>query len=45
MQQKNIRYEIIKELPEFHVTMLTLKFINKKTRSGELKKNYIVRML
>ncbi|MEP6700122.1 MAG: glycosyltransferase family 39 protein [Bacteroidota bacterium] len=45
MQQKNIRYEIIKELPEFHVTMLTLKFINKKTRSGELKKNYIIRLL
>lgn len=45
MQQKNIRYEILKELPEFHVTMLTLKFINKKTRSGELKKNYVVRIL
>ena len=45
IQQKGLRYEILKELPEFHVTMLTLKFINKKTRSGELKKNYIVRML
>lgn len=45
IQQKGLRYEILKELPEFHVTMLTLKFINKKTRSGELKKNYIVRIL
>ena len=45
MQRKNIPYKVIKELPEFHVTMLTLKFINKKTRSGELKKNYIIRML
>jgi len=45
MKQQNIRYEMIKEFPEFHVTMLTLKFINKKRREKELKKTYLIRLL
>ncbi|MEO7924184.1 MAG: glycosyltransferase family 39 protein [Chitinophagaceae bacterium] len=45
MKEKNIRYEVIKEFPEFHVTMLSLKFINKKTREKELKKTFLVRLL
>ncbi|HSU27826.1 MAG TPA: glycosyltransferase family 39 protein [Chitinophagaceae bacterium] len=32
-----------KEFPEFHVTTLNMKFINKKTRHLELKKYYLVR--
>lgn len=45
VKQKGIRYELMKELDEFHVTMLTLKFINKKTRSRELKKYYLIKLL
>jgi len=45
MQARNIRYEILKEFPEFHVTMLSLKFINRKTRAAELQKNYVIRVL
>ncbi len=37
-------YEIIKELPEFHVSLLTPTFINKKTRNQELKKYFIIRL-
>ncbi len=45
MKKQNTRYELIKEFPEFHVTMLSLKFINKKTREKELKKTFLVRLL
>jgi len=45
INQRGIRYEMIKELDEFHVTMLTLKFVNKKTRSRELKKHYLIKLL
>ena len=45
INQRGIHYEMIKELDEFHVTMLSLKFINKKTRSKELKKHYLIKLL
>lgn len=45
INQRGIHYEMIKELDEFHVTMLTLKFVNKKTRSRELKKHYLIKLL
>ena len=45
VKQRGIHYELIKELNEFHVTMLTLKFINKKTRNNELKKYYLIKLL
>lgn len=39
------KYEVVKEFSHFNVTQLNLKFINKKTRSKELKRRYLVRML
>ncbi len=45
IKQRSIHYEFLKELDEFHVTILTLKFINKKTRSKELRKNYLIKLL
>jgi hypothetical protein len=45
INQRRIHYEMIKELNEFHVTMLTLKFVNKKTRSKELKKHFLIKLL
>jgi 4-amino-4-deoxy-L-arabinose transferase-like glycosyltransferase len=45
IKRSGARYEIIKELEEFHVTMLTLKFINKKTRSKELRKHFLIKLL
>jgi len=35
---------VLKEFEEFHVTMLTGTFINKKTRAQALKKRYLVRV-
>jgi hypothetical protein len=45
IKQQGIHYEMLKELNEFHVTMLTLKFVNKKTRAKELKKHYLIKLL
>ncbi len=45
IQQRHIPYELLKEFSEFHVTMLTLKFIRKKTREKELKKTFLIRLL
>jgi 4-amino-4-deoxy-L-arabinose transferase-like glycosyltransferase len=45
IRQRGIRYEMLKELNEFHVTMLTFKFINKRARMKELKKTYLVKLL
>ncbi len=45
IKQRGIHYELLKELDDFHVTMLTLKFINKKSRERELKKCYLVKLL
>jgi 4-amino-4-deoxy-L-arabinose transferase-like glycosyltransferase len=44
IQKSGRKVEIVKELDEFHVTMLTAKFINKKTRSKELKKYYLIKV-
>lgn len=45
LQQHNYRYEILKEWDHFHVTRLTLSFINKNTRTRELRKQYLIRVL
>ena len=45
IKRRGIHYEMIKEVDEFHVTMLTLKFINKRTRYHELKKTYLIKLL
>jgi 4-amino-4-deoxy-L-arabinose transferase-like glycosyltransferase len=45
IKKRGIHYELIKELDEFHVTMLTLKFVNKKSRHKELKKHYLIKLL
>lgn len=38
-------YEIVKEFPEYHITMPNLKFINHATRDKTLKKQYLVKLL
>jgi 4-amino-4-deoxy-L-arabinose transferase-like glycosyltransferase len=45
LQEKRVALEVVKEFKEFHVTMLSLKFLNPKTREKELKKQYLVRLL
>lgn len=44
LQAAELSVEVVQEFSEFHVTMLTLKFINPKTRYKELKKNYLVKL-
>lgn len=45
LEAAGVRIKIINAFDEFHVTMLTLKFINPKTRHKELQKQYLVRLL
>ncbi len=42
LKGKGIKYSIIKEFEEFHVTMLSLKFLNPATRKETLKKRYLI---
>ena len=39
-----LKYDIIEEFPDFPVTRLTGKFINKSTRLQEVKFKYLVRV-
>lgn len=45
LQKNAVPHEVLKELPEFHVTMLTKEFLNKRTREKVLTKNYLVKLL
>lgn len=45
LEQNSISFELIKEFPHFHITMLKLKFINPKTRESMLQKRYLVKLL
>lgn len=45
LQAAGVSVEVAKEFNEFHVTMLTLKFINPQTRYKELRKTFLVRLL
>ncbi|HUR65877.1 MAG TPA: glycosyltransferase family 39 protein [Chitinophagaceae bacterium] len=45
LQEKAVALDIVKEFKEFHVTMLSLKFLNPKTREKELKDQYLIRLL
>jgi 4-amino-4-deoxy-L-arabinose transferase-like glycosyltransferase len=45
LEENNVQFNIVQQFDEFHVSMLTLKFINAKTRQSELKKHYLVRLL
>jgi 4-amino-4-deoxy-L-arabinose transferase-like glycosyltransferase len=45
LKQSGGAYEIVKEFPEYHITMPNLKFINHATRAKTLKKQYLVKLL
>jgi len=45
LEYAKVPFALIKEFQEFHVTMLTLKFLNPETREKELKKFYLVKLL
>jgi uncharacterized protein YlbG (UPF0298 family) len=45
LEKAGVALEKIKSFEEFHVTMLSLKFINPKTRHKELKQHYLIRLL
>jgi len=45
LENDNILLEVVKTFDEFHVTTLSLKFVNHRTRHKELRKQYLVRML
>lgn len=44
LKQTGATYEIVKEFPEYHITMPNLKFINHTTRAKTLKKQYLVKL-
>ncbi len=45
IKEKGMNYESIKGFDDFHVTTLSAKFINKKTRSSQLKKTFLIRVI
>lgn len=45
LKQTGSPYEIVKEFPEYHITMPDLKFINHATRASTLKKQFLVKLL
>jgi hypothetical protein len=45
LEKAGVAFEKLKSFDEFHVTMLSLKFINPKTRHKELKQHYLIRLL
>jgi 4-amino-4-deoxy-L-arabinose transferase-like glycosyltransferase len=44
LKQTGSPYEVVKEFPEYHITMPDLKFINHNTRASTLKKQYLVKL-
>lgn len=45
LKETKVSYEILKEFPHFHITMLTLKFLNPTTRESQLEKRFLVKLL
>ncbi len=45
LQKNAVPHTVLKELPEFHVTMLTKEFLDKRTREKALTRNYLVKLL
>jgi hypothetical protein len=45
LEESNVSFELVKEFPHFHITMLKLKFINPKTRESMLQKRYLVKLI
>lgn len=44
LEERRVSFDIIESYAEFHVTMLSLKFLNPHTREKELKTHYLVRL-
>jgi 4-amino-4-deoxy-L-arabinose transferase-like glycosyltransferase len=45
LEVSNVSFELIKEFPHFHITMLKLKFLNPATRESQLQKRYLIKLL
>lgn len=45
LEESNVSFELVKEFPHFHITMLKLKFLNRSTRESQLQKRYLVKLL
>lgn len=45
LQKNAVQHTVLKELPEYHVTMLTKEFLDRRTREKALTKNYVVKLL
>jgi 4-amino-4-deoxy-L-arabinose transferase-like glycosyltransferase len=39
-----LKYSVVETFPDFHVTRITGKFINKKTRSAELQQKFLLKI-
>ena len=45
LDKAGLKYVVIREINEFHVTMLKLKFLNRATRQKALEKYYLVKVV
>jgi 4-amino-4-deoxy-L-arabinose transferase-like glycosyltransferase len=44
LKSKSVSLQVLKEVPIFRITLLSLKFIDKKTRNTQLSKLYLIRV-
>jgi hypothetical protein len=45
LEETGLRFELLKEFPHFHITTLSPKFLNAKTRERVLQKTFLVKLL
>jgi hypothetical protein len=45
LKERKILFDTIRSFPEYHITMLTIKFLDPKKRDTQLKRNYLIRLL
>ena len=45
LENKNVQFKVIQSFPKFHITLLKVQFLNRKTREGELKEEYLIELL
>ena len=44
LKSQNVHWETLHEVPRYRITMLTLPFLNPKTRNSQLSKAYLLQL-
>jgi 4-amino-4-deoxy-L-arabinose transferase-like glycosyltransferase len=44
LKMRNMQFDSLKEFPNYHITMLKIKFLNHNSRNSELDTTYVIRL-